>query len=170
MEAGYCLLIKYGIMPGIYDPDSQIWSDWLYPFVVYGFGFCACVLVLYPIRTFLRSRIKNEFVALGLSFVANALVCGVIELVMGLMLNQPDANGVYPLWDYSNMFLNFMGQICFLNTSLFGIVATVMTWVVYPALEALFEKVPRDVMNLVFVGTVSGFAILYLLYYVIIVL
>ena len=37
MEAAFCLLIKYGIVPGIYDPNSQIWSDWLYPFPVYGF-------------------------------------------------------------------------------------------------------------------------------------
>ena len=36
MEAAVCLLIKYGIVPGVYDPTSQIWSDFLYPFPVYG--------------------------------------------------------------------------------------------------------------------------------------
>ena len=49
---------------------------------------------------------------LALSFVLNAAVCTLIELVMGLMLNQPLPDGSLPLWDYRNMFCNFMGQIC----------------------------------------------------------
>lgn len=55
MEAGYCTLIRFGLIPGIYDPNSQIWSDWLYPFCVYGFGAAACVLLLFPSRTSYRS-------------------------------------------------------------------------------------------------------------------
>ena len=31
MEAAYCTLIRFGMIPGTYDPNSQIWSDWLYP-------------------------------------------------------------------------------------------------------------------------------------------
>lgn len=166
MEAAYCTLIRFGILPGIYDPNSQIWSDWLYPFPVYGVGAVACVLLLYPVKNFLEKHIGSRVVPLLISFVINALVCTLIELVMGLMLNQPLPDGTLPLWDYRDMFCNFMGQVCLQNAIAFGIVATLMTWVIYPALESLAGKFPRDVMNTVFVGVIVGFAILWALYYV----
>ncbi len=87
MEAAYCTLIRFGMIPGTYDPNSQIWSDWLYPFIVYGFGAVACVLLLYPVKNFLEKRIRSRVVPLLISFVVNALVCTAIELVMGLMVN-----------------------------------------------------------------------------------
>ena len=148
MEAAYCTLIRFGMIPGTYDPNSQIWSDWLYPFIVYGFGAVACVLLLYPVKNFLEKRIRSRVVPLLISFVVNALVCTAIELVMGLMVNQPGPDGKLPLWDYSDMFCNFMGQVCLQNAIAFGVVATLMTWVIYPALEQLLSKVPRDGMNI----------------------
>lgn len=164
MEAGFCTLIRFGILPGTYDPNSQIWSDWLYPFLVYGFGAAACVLILYPVKTFFQKHIKNPVLPLVLSFVANALVCTLIEFTMGMLLNQPDANGVYPLWDYTNMFCNFMGQVCLQNALAFGLAATLMTWVIYPALEKLLARIPKDVMTLVFIAIVVGFAVLFFFY------
>ena len=166
MEAAYCTLIRFGMIPGTYDPNSQIWSDWLYPFIVYGFGAVACVLLLYPVKNFLEKRIRSRVVPLLISFVVNALVCTAIELVMGLMVNQPGPDGKLPLWDYSDMFCNFMGQVCLQNAIAFGVVATLMTWVIYPALEQLLSKVPRDGMNIAFIAVTVGFCILIFLYYV----
>lgn len=163
MEAGYCTLIKWGIMPGTYDPNSGIWHNWLYPFPVYGFGMCACGLLLFPIKNFFQSKFKGTIAPLICSYLVNAFVCGAIELTMGLMLNQP-VNGVYPLWDYSNMFMNLWGQICLVNTSLFGLVATLMTWVVYPALTRFLRRLPEDVNNLLFVETLVFYAIVMSLY------
>ena len=163
MEAGLCLLIKYGIVPGIYDPNSQIWSDWLYPFPVYGFGTVACILLLYPIKNFLQKKFKNWWAPLILSFIINTLVCTAIELTLGLIQNQP-VNGVYPLWDYSNMFCNFMGQVCLQNSLAFGAVATLMTWIVYPGLEKLMSKVPNNIANIIFIVVVIFFAICMCLY------
>ena len=163
MEAGYCLFIKWGLIPGIYDPNSQIWSDWLFPFCVYGVGAVCCVLLFYPVRLFLQAKIKTPVVPLLLSFAWNALVCTGIELAMGLMLNQP-VNGVYPLWDYSNMFCNFMGQVCLQNAMAFGLVATLMTWVIYPALENGLGRLPRDFVQGLFIAIVLLFAMLFGLY------
>ena len=164
MEAGYCTLIRFGLLPGIYDPNSQIWSDWLYPFCVYGFGAVACVLLLFPVKNFLQKRFRGNAVPLALSFVANALVCTGIELAMGLMLNQPLSDGTLPLWDYRDMFCNFMGQVCLQNAVAFGFVATLMTWVIYPGLEKLLAKVPPYAMNMAFIGVIIGFCILFFLY------
>lgn len=164
MEAAYCTLIKYGILPGIYDPNSQIWSDWLYPFVVYGVGAAACVLLFYPVKNFLLRKCKGVLVPLVLSFIVNALVCTLIELVMGLMLNQPLPDGTMPLWDYRDMFCNFMGQICLQNAIAFGLVATLMTWIIYPVLELGISRLSREAANILFVAVVVGFAILMALY------
>lgn len=161
MEAGVCLLIKYGIVPGKYDPTSQIWSDWLYPFPVYGIGFCACALLLYPLKNFLLRKTGKTLPALALSYVANALVCTLIELIMGLMTNAD-----LQLWDYSDMFCNFMGQVCLQNALFFGFAAMLMTWVVYPACEKLFRRIPNEAATGVFIVSVVGCAILYALYFI----
>ena len=163
MEAGYCLFIKWGIIPGIYDPNSGIWRDWLFPFCVYGVGAVACVLLFYPVKLFLQHKIKAPVVPLALSFVWNALICTGIELAMGLMLNQP-VNGVYPLWDYSNMFCNFMGQVCLQNACAFGFVATLMTWVIYPALERAIARLSKDTAQTIFIVIVVFFCLLFALY------
>lgn len=164
MEAGYCTLIRFGLIPGVYDPNSQIWHDWLYPFCVYGFGAVACVLVLFPVKNLLQKHFRGHAVPLALSFVANALVCTGIELAMGLMLNQPLPDGTLPLWDYRDMFCNFMGQVCLQNALAFGFVATLMTWVIYPGLEKLLARVPPYAMNIAFIAVVIGFSILFFLY------
>lgn len=164
MEAAYCTLIRFGILPGIYDPNSQIWSDWLYPFCVYGFGAVACVLLLYPVKNFLQKKLPGVALPLFLSFVVGALVCSAIELTMGLIMNQPLPDGSLPLWDYRDMFCNFMGQICLQNAIAFGLVATLMTWIIYPGLEMLLAKIPTGLMNALFIVVVAVFAILMFLY------
>ena len=165
MEAAYCTLIRFGLIPGTYDPNSQIWHDWLYPFAVYGFGAVACVLLLFPIKSFLQKHIKKTYISIALSFVINASVCTIIELIMGLLLNTPpNADGVLPLWDYSNMFCNFMGQICLQNAVAFGVISTLMTWFIYPQLELEISKISKDYMNIIFVIVVVFFIFLNFLY------
>lgn len=161
MEAGVCLLIKYGIVPGTYDPTSQIWSDWLYPFPVYGIGFCACALLLYPLKNVLQRKFGRVAPALIVSFIVNALVCTAIELVMGLITNAD-----LQLWDYSDMFCNFMGQVCLQNALFFGFVATIMSWVVYPALERLFRRMPNEAATGILILSIVGCALLYALYFI----
>lgn len=167
MEAGYCTFIKYGIIPGTYDPNSQIWSDWLYPFPVYGIGAVACVLLLYPVKTLLQKNVRFKYGPLIGSFVINALVCTLIELIMGLTTNTPPGpDGKLPLWDYSDMFCNFMGQICLQNAVAFGVASTLMVWFIYPALEHLIGRFSKDQMNVAFVLIVLFFIMLTALYLV----
>jgi uncharacterized membrane protein len=162
-EAGYCTLIRFGLIPGTYNPDALIWTDWLYPFLVYGFGAVVCVLLLYPLMNYLREHIRIPFVPLLISFIVNSIICTLIELVMGLILNQPGADGTMPLWDYSDMFCNFMGQICLQNGLAFGFISTLITWVVYPSLESLFAKIPANSMNVAFIVVLITFGILFVL-------
>ena len=121
------------------------------------------MLVLYPIKCALQRRIRNGWAPVLVSFVINTLVCSAIELTLGLLQNQP-VNGVYPLWGYSDMFCNFMGQICLQNSLAFGAVATLMTWIVYPSLERLMGKFSNNAANVLFIIVVVFFAIVFALY------
>lgn len=166
MEAGFCTLIMWGIVPGIYDPNSGIWHDYLNPFPVYGFGMVACAVLLYPLKNVLEDKLGGLWKPLLVSFVLNTLVCSGIELTLGLVQNMPDANGVYPLWDYSTMPFNFMGQICLQNSLLFGVVATLVTWVIFPALQRIYVRLPEDMRQALFVVVVVFYAIVLCLYVV----
>ncbi len=161
MEYGVCWLIRLGWVPGTYDPNSGIWRDMLNPFFVYGAAFVFIGLLLFPFKLFLQKKTGNTIVALILSFVANTLFCAVIELVMGLAVNDH-----LQLWDYSTMAFNFMGQICLLNTTFFGVMATIMTWLVYPNLERAFVRIPRDIMSIITVVVVVFFVLVVCMYVV----
>lgn len=75
------------------------------------------------------------------------LVCMAMELTMGLMLNQPDAAGNYPLWDNSQLPGNILGQAWIVNDVGLGAVAMLYTWVVYPLCQKALAKVPIRIMN-----------------------
>lgn len=51
---------------------------------------------------------------------------------MGLMLNQPDAAGEYPLWDNSQLSLKVLGQAWLVNDIGLGGIATLYTWLFTP--------------------------------------
>lgn len=161
MEAAYCYPVKMGWLPGLYDPNSQIWSDWLFPFPIYGFGAVACVLLFYPIKNKLQKIIKTPFVSVLLVFLISTIVCSALELAMGLMTNLD-----YSLWDYRTMWCNFMGQVCLQNSLGFGLAATIMTYVVYPIVKGGIAKLPRDGANILFICVVVSFAGLMIFYYI----
>lgn len=141
LEIAYCQFMR---LFGIYDPDSLVWGNPFYPFMVYGIGTLVCALALTPYKDYLIEHRKSLNAAAGEFFGTAVLVCMVMELVMGLMLNQPDAVGVYPLWDNSNLPLNILGQAWLVNDIVLGAVATLYTWFFYPLFEGLLRHVsPR---------------------------
>lgn len=161
LEAAYCFPVKMGWLPGIYDPNSQIWSDWLFPFPIYGFGGVACALIFYPIKNALQKVIKKPFVTVILIFIISAIVCSLMELIMGLFTNAD-----YSLWDYRTMWCNFMGQVCLQNSLGFGLAATIMTFIVYPLVKGAIAKLPKDGANVLFVIVVVFFCVLMVFYYI----
>ena len=79
---------------------------------------------------------------------------------MGLMLNQPDAAGNYPLWDNSQLPGNILGQAWIVNDVGLGAVAMLYTWVVYPLMQKALSRVPIRVMNVAAAVIVVGFVAL----------
>lgn len=88
MEFGYCSLIKAGILPGQVDPTNQIWSDFLFPFPIYGAGAVVCAIVFYPIKVQLQKAIKNQVIVLILVFILAGIICSLLELILGLTTNS----------------------------------------------------------------------------------
>ena len=160
MEMGLCQFIIMGLVEGEYDPtNTMLWRDWLYPFPMEGAAVVLIALLLYPFKEWLVKKITVPVVPYLVSFVANALLCSVIEFSMGLVVNAD-----YQLWDYRENFGNFMGQVCLQNTLAFGVAASVIAWFVYPMLEKWIARVPRDIMNIVFVVVLVFGGIIWSLY------
>ena len=160
MESAFCMLIRMGWVKGEVDlNNTMLWRDWFYPFPMEGLAVVIIAIALYPLFIKLRKVCKFPAVAYGASFLINGLVCVSIEYVMGLFVNAD-----LQLWDYSNMPFNLNGMICLQNGLGFAFASSIICWCVYPILERTFAKLPKNVMNLVFVVTLSAYAIPQALY------
>ena len=160
MEMAMCQFIRLGVVQGEYDSsNTMLWRDWLYPFPMEGAAVVIIALLLYPFFLWLKKHVQPRILVYVISFIAGALLCSVIEFSMGLVVNDH-----YQLWDYRDNFGNIMGQVCLQNTMAFGVVASIITWWVYPALERMIARVPRDIMNVVFVVVAVFGAIIWSLY------
>lgn len=157
MEIVYCNFMN---IFGIVDPESLVWDDPMYPFCVYGIGVLVCALVLVPLRIQLVRRRKTMADAAVEFFIITVLVCMAMELTMGLILNQPDAAGNYPLWDNSQLPGNILGQAWIVNDVGLDAVAMLYTWVVYPLCQKALAKVPIRIMNAASAIIVVGFVVL----------
>jgi len=160
MEMGMCQFIIMGLVQGEYDPsNTMLWRDWLYPFPMEGAAVVIIALVLYPFYLWLKKKVKPRALVYVISFLSGALLCSLIEFSMGLVVNAD-----LQLWDYRDNFCNIMGQVCLQNTMAFGVVASIITWWVYPLMECWIARVPRDKMNIVFVVVAIFGAIIWSLY------
>lgn len=157
MEIAYCSFMN---IFGIVDPDSLVWDDPMYPFMVYGIGVLVCAIALVPLRIQLVKRRKTMWGAALEFFIITVFVCMAMELAMGFMLNQPDAAGNYPLWDNSQLPGNILGQAWIVNDIGLGAVAMLYTWVIYPLCQKALSKVPLRVMRPAAAIIVVGFIIL----------
>lgn len=157
MEIAYCSFMN---LFGIVDADSLVWDDPMYPFLVYGVGTAVCVIVLVPLKTALVARRKTLAGAGAQFYVATVIICMLMELAMGFLLNQPNAAGVYPLWDNSQLPLNVLGQAWLVNDVALGAVAMAYTWVIYPLCQKALAKLPLRVMNAASALVIVGFIVL----------
>ena len=162
-EILFCQLILAGVFQGGYDPsNAMLWDQWLFPFTAEGAALVAIVLILQPAAQWLLKKTGNRvWLALPLSFLLNAFVCTAIDFTTGMVANQN-----YELWDYRDMPFNFMGQVCLQNSMVYSIAATLIVWVVYPAMDALLHRAPRGVVNAVAVGLLGMYLFLAMLHFV----
>ena len=156
MEMGVQVLVVHGIFPGtVAEPDSLTWKDHFGPFCIYGIAFAICGLALYPIYMKMREKFPHDWQAFVGSYLVNALFCALAELVLGMLFNTD-----YSAWDYRDQFLNYKGQVCLLYTVCFGVMSSLIVWVVYPFLERQFSYVGKDAFRVIFVISAVLFVLL----------
>lgn len=163
LEIPWCVFCLYAF--GIYDPDSMVWVNPFYPFMVYGVGAVVCVVFLTPLKDRMLRKRKTSWGA-GLEFyVICVLACMAMEVGMGLLMNQPNAAGEYPLWDNSYLPLNILQQAWLPNDLLLGACALIYTWFAYPLVERLLMKLPPKTMDVVALVVVVAFIALSVVQY-----
>ncbi len=158
LEIPYCFLMDQFF--GIVEDDYAVLSDpWYHPYWVYGFGAVAMTLLIEPLKEHFILSCRTLWGALVKSFACVVLIALAMELVIGLLVNQPDAAGEYPYWDNSQLPLNVLGQAWLVNDLFIGAVAMLYVWVLYPLICEGFMRLRPAVANGLFALLVAGFAL-----------
>lgn len=158
LEIPYCIFMEHFF--GIVSNDYAVWYDPLYcPYWVYGIGAVVMTLVFEPIKERIVTRRKTLGGALLETFVLATVISMLLELGIGLLINQPDERGVYPFWDNSQLPFNILGQAWLVNDVVIGLVTVLYVWVLYPLLCEAFKKLSPRGANVAFVLVLAAFAV-----------
>lgn len=143
LELPYCMFMDHFF--GIVSADYAVWNDpWYHPYWVYGIGAVFMTLVIEPVKEWIIVHSKSTWRAIFKTFLVAVFVAMVLELVIGLIINQPDEYGIYPYWDNSQLPLNVFGQAWLVNDIVIGFVAMVYVWLIWPAIcEVLMAIRPK---------------------------
>ena len=164
LEMPYCWLMDN--LFGIVADDYAVWVEpWFTPYWVYGIGAVAMTLVIEPFREDVIAKRRTTWGAVLETFAYTVAVAAVLETVIGLIINQPDAAGVYPYWDNSQLPLNILGQGWLVNDLVIGVMAILYLWVFYPAIDAWLRSLRPWVANTVCVALVALIVVAALLSY-----
>lgn len=156
LEIPYCNFMDTFF--GIVDDDYAVWFDpWYHPYWVYGFGAVFMTLVIEPFKERMLRRRKTLWGALLESFAAAVLIAMALELVIGLLVNQPDQFGEYPYWDNSQLPLNVLGQAWLVNDIVIGVMAMLYVWVLYPLICNMFLRVRPRTANIILAVIIAVF-------------
>jgi len=145
---------------GIVDSDYAVWTDpWYHPYWVYGFGSAGLILGVEPLKEYIIKKRKTLWGAFLETFVIAIFLSMCMELLFGLLVNQPDAAGKYPYWDNSQLPLNIFGQAWLVNDIFIGLVGMIVIWIIFPLLCAFFDYLKPKTANLVAAGIVAAFCL-----------
>jgi uncharacterized membrane protein len=120
-------------------------SDTLIPFAPpYGLGMIAVIIFISPI-------IKRQSTSLFKSFFLITLTMAIVEYLCAAAIILVHGENIY--WNYSNRVLNFGGDICAESALLFGLMATIFLYYIYPLTERLFAKQQKKITDILFGAT-----------------
>ncbi len=148
LEIPYCMFMDWAF--GVVEDDYDVWTDPLWvPYWVYGVGTAVITLTLFPLKIHIMEQRKTMVGAIIQYFVIAVAACAVLELVLGLIFNQPDATGKYPFWDNSVLPFNIFGQAWLVNDVILGLVSVFYVFVAFPFIQKAFSVIkPRTAHHL----------------------
>lgn len=118
----YELLLHF-IYNGSFFSHGILYGPWL---PIYGSG-SLLIMSIY--------KYKNKPI---LIFLLSFFITGLLEYLSGLVLLKI-LN--IRLWDYTGMFLNISGHVCFLSALCFGLGGLLITYVIYPFIEKIYLRI-----------------------------
>jgi len=119
----------------------------------YGFGVVALLLFVVP---FLKKYKPHPVVI----FMISTFLMGLVEYICAAVLVVAFGHNYF--WDYSNMAFNIQGYVCLETSVLFGIVATLFLYVVYPWAKRYLNKVSFRKLQLITIILVTLYALHFL--------
>lgn len=122
--------IFYWITEGLLRNRGVLYGPWL---PIYGIG----ALGIYALKPLKRHPV--------LLFLLCVVVTGVVEYIIGYV-------GIryfgLRLWDYSGLFLNINGIVCFRSVVSFGILGLVFHYLLEPLGEKLYHRLPNGAIRI----------------------
>ncbi len=127
-ESFWCCMVERNI--GFVN-RGVLFGPWL---PIYGFGMLGILAILK------KYKIENPWKIFFVGTIFSVLV----ELI-GSYIAQ--ACGLWPLWDYSEYFLNFQGRIAFKQGLMFGFLTLAGMCLIYPRIIKLQEKFKNSTVH-----------------------
>lgn len=155
LEIPYCMFMDWAFH--VVADDYDVWTDPLWvPYWVYGLGTVFITLTLLPLKIHILEQRKTMWGAVLQFFVIAVVICALLELVIGLLINQPDATGHYPFWDNSALPLNIFGQAWLVNDIILGIIAALYVFVIFPFTQRALSLLKPSTCDLIFSSSSSS--------------
>lgn len=99
---------------------------------IYGIGAIIMMLAL--------DSFKNNIYIL---FTAAFIVLTIWEYIVGVLLEKIFKR---KYWDYSGHKFNIQGRVCLLNSFFWGVLGSVFTLYIHPAIQGVVNKVPQNIL------------------------
>lgn len=124
-ETVYCSIgkrrfVKRGFLYGPYCP-------------IYGFGALIVLLITSPFAKYPP-----------LVFLCGVVLTSALEYFTSWLMEKLFHA---KWWDYSNKRFNIHGRVCLLNSTLFGIMALALTYLIHPWMQTIFESIPKETLQ-----------------------
>lgn len=134
-------VILFMITEGRFINRGTMYGPWL---PIYGFGGLVILVVL--------KRLRDKP---GLFFVVTMAACGIMEYLTAWFLETVVG---MKYWDYTGYFLNIQGRVCLEGLLVFGIAGLAATYLIAPALDDLYKKIPQKYKTAICAALIAVFA------------
>lgn len=122
-----------------------LYGPWTF---IYGIG----VLLIIVVRKFLTQYKMKKIIEIGIFYLIITILMAIVEFSGGMLI-ETIFHRTY--WDYTNMRFNFGKYICLEVSLSWGVLATLINYLVLPFINKFEKKIP--------LGVTISFAILFII-------
>lgn len=152
-EVIWAYLISFTTGSSIWNPTTIT----LIPLAIpYGLGAVSVILLV-------GNYAKNNNLNIWAVYFISIISCSVIEYTCSAIL--VNIYGFNKYWDYSERLFNLNGYICLEASLLFGLLATIFIYQIYPIFERYFNSLNKSYIDVAFWIMIISYSIDLIYYY-----